>query len=139
MNLSRHAMREKTLQSLFSLEFNQEQTQEEAMIYALTYDSSEEDIIIPPDLAMFIQKVQDKQAELDALIEPCLKNWTIQRLAKVDLIIIRMALVEILGDDVPNVVAINEAIQLAKQYTTDKSRKFINAVLANILKGLEEK
>ena len=138
LNLSRHAMREKALQALFSLSFNKSETMQDALTFALLYDRDEEDVIIPPDLEMFVNQVLSKQDELDDLIEPHLKNWTLQRLAKIDLLIMRMALVEMLGDSVPNAVAINEAIQLAKQFTTDKSRKFINAVLANILKEIEQ-
>lgn len=137
MNLSRHAMREKALQALFALMLNQDQSQEEAIKFALLYDKTEEDVIIPPDLAIYVQQVQAKQVQLDKLIEPYLKNWTLQRLAKIDLLIMRLALFEMLGDEVPGVVAINESIQLAKKYTDDKSRKFINAVLANILKDIE--
>ena len=138
LNLSRHAMREKAQQALFSLSFNKSETMQDALTFALLYDRDEEDVIIPPDLEMFVNQVLSKQDELDDLIEPHLKNWTLQRLAKIDLLIMRMALVEMLGDSVPNAVAINEAIQLAKQFTTDKSRKFINAVLANILKEIEQ-
>ena len=63
-----------------------------------------------------------------------LKVWTLQRLSKVDLMILRLAVYEILHeDDVPNRVALNEALELAKTYSDDSSRKFINGVLSVII------
>lgn len=139
MSLTRHAIREKTLQSLFSLTFNSNQSQEEAIKFALTYNKeNDENVIMSDDLTNMVNQIYSRQDELDRMIEPYLKNWKLQRIAKVDLLIMRIAVFEMLGDEVPNVVAIHEAIQLAKDYTTVKSRKFINAVLANILNEIGE-
>ena len=71
-------------------------------------------------------------------IEEKAKGWALARIAKSDLTILRLAVYEILFDeDVPNGVAINEAVELAKLYGGDKSYRFINGVLASIVKELE--
>lgn len=71
--------------------------------------------------------------DIDNIINENAVSWEISRIDKVDLAILRLATYEIIFDDgVPNVVAINEAIELAKDYSSEKSHKFINAVLAKI-------
>lgn len=70
---------------------------------------------------------------IDALIVPLLKNWTISRLPKVSLSILRLAVTEIKYiDEIPYQVSINEAIELAKQYGDDEAPAFINGVLDKI-------
>ena len=72
-------------------------------------------------------------AEVDAAIEKNATNWTMDRMAKVDLSILRLAVFELLfRDDIPPVVSINEAIDLAKDYSSKESRRFINGVLDKI-------
>ena len=68
--------------------------------------------------------------EFDQLIIERLKNWELRRIAVIDKVILRMALAEILYlEEIPPEVSINEAIELAKKYSTDKSGKFINGIL----------
>lgn len=75
----------------------------------------------------------DNKEEIDKKIDENTK-WNISRLAKVDLSILRLAVTEIIYiDDVPNKVAINEAIELAKKFCDEKSFAFINGVLGNVL------
>ena len=76
------------------------------------------------------------QAQLDAEIEKYLNaKWSIARLNKTDLLILRLATYEMLFvEAVPAKVALNEALQLAKEFSDDKSRRFINGVLSNLLK-----
>ena len=65
-----------------------------------------------------------------SVIEKRLKNWELQRIAVIDKVILRLALAEILYfSDIPPEVSINEAIELAKKYSTEKSSKFINGIL----------
>jgi N utilization substance protein B len=71
-----------------------------------------------------------ERESLDRLIESGLKNWTLARLSRIDRLIMRVALAEILHvDDVPVKVSIDEAIELAKRYSVEKSPGFINGVL----------
>lgn len=71
--------------------------------------------------------------EIDNLANTYLNNWTISRLGNTDQAILRMAIYELLYTDTPDIVAINEAIDLAKQYSDDDVRKMINGVLDKIL------
>lgn len=72
-------------------------------------------------------------AEIDQLLKNNIKNWEFDRLAKVDLAILRTSVFELkYQDDVPAGVTINEAIEIAKSFGTDDSYKFINGVLDNI-------
>lgn len=78
-------------------------------------------------------------AEIDAKIEDKANGWTLKRLAKADLTVLRLAVYEILFDEqVPNRVAINEAVELSRLYGGDKSPRFVNGVLASIVKELPE-
>ncbi len=74
--------------------------------------------------------------EIDELANKYMNNWTINRIDKTGAQILRIGIYEIVyEDDVPNVVAINEAIELAKKYSDDKVRKMINAVLDKVEKA----
>ena len=78
-------------------------------------------------------KVSSERDKIDSMINEVSDGWTTGRMAKADLAIIRVAVAEMLYiDDVPKAVAINEAVELAKTYGTDDSRKFINAILGKI-------
>lgn len=70
--------------------------------------------------------------EIDELADKYLDGWTIDRLGNTDIAILRMGIFELLYTDTPDVVAINEAIELAKQYSDDSVRKMINGVLDKV-------
>ncbi len=73
--------------------------------------------------------------ELDALANSLMKDWTIDRIDKSGAAILRMALYELKYTDTPEVVVINEAIELSKKYSDEPVRKIINAVLDKYIKG----
>ena len=80
------------------------------------------------------------KSTIDELISKYAKNWTINRMAKVDLAILRLAVCEILYvPNIPTKVSINEAIELAKLYCDDKSPKFINGILGSVVNEIGEK
>lgn len=83
-----------------------------------------------------VNGVDEKQSELDEIIGANLKKgWTIHRISKVSLSILRLALYEIkYVDDVPEKVAINEAVELAKTYGGEEDSKFVNGILGAIVK-----
>ena len=70
--------------------------------------------------------------EIDELADKYLDGWTIDRLGNTDIAILRMGIFELLYTDTPDMVAINEAIELAKQYSDDSVRKMINGVLDKV-------
>lgn len=127
MSLTRHAIREEAFQVLFALQSNPD-AELETIYHSIPHH---DDRTIPAYLTQLVGGVSDHQAELDEQISSLLANdWTIDRLAKPDLIILRLALYEMqYVDEVPTAVAINEALELAKAFSNDKSRKFINGAL----------
>ena len=83
--------------------------------------------------------VAEKIEELDEKIKPYLKGWTMDRIGKTDLAILRLAVYEIFyRDDIPYKVSINEAVELAKSFCDDSSPSFINGVLAGIINSISE-
>ncbi len=79
--------------------------------------------------------VIDRMDEIDAHIQSLSKKWELFRMSYIDRNILRIAVYEILfNDDAPYKVAINEAVELAKLYGDDKSPKFINGILASVVK-----
>ncbi|MGB7365330.1 transcription antitermination factor NusB [Carnobacterium jeotgali] len=138
MSLTRRDIREKALQSLFQLSVNEDLSKEEAMQHALISDNDlideVETVLVPSYLDMLVSGVMEKQDEIDEKIKTHLENWSLNRLAKTDLIIIRVAIFEMMYvSDVPDRVALNEALEITKKYSDEKSRKFVNGVLANIV------
>lgn len=90
-------------------------------------------------LKQVTQGAVDKQDELDALIEAHAVGWRLQRIGKVDLSILRLALYEMLyREDVPESAAINEAVELAKRYSDVKSRQFVNGILGSVSREREK-
>ena len=79
----------------------------------------------------------EKEEEIDKIINKYIENWKIDRLGKTDQAIFRMSTYELLFYDTPEVVAINEGIELAKKYSDEKVVNMLNAILDNIMK--EEK
>jgi N utilization substance protein B len=79
----------------------------------------------------------EQRTEVDALIQKVAKNWDIRRMAIVDRNVLRLAIFEMLHrTDIPPVVAINEAIEIAKRFSTEDSGKFVNGILDKIREGL---
>ena len=82
--------------------------------------------------------VDSKIEELDEVINTYSKGWKTNRLPKVNLAILRLAIYEIkYVDDVPASVAINEAVELAKKYSGEGDYSFINGILGSVAKGVE--
>ena len=80
----------------------------------------------------------EKFGEIDEVIKAKAVNWSFERIAKVDLAILRLAAYELLyREDIPPVVSINEAIDLSKEFSSDDSRRFVNGILDEIKKTLD--
>lgn len=82
-----------------------------------------------------VNGVLDNKNDIDKIANKNLKEWTIDRLGKIDQAILRMGIYELVYTDTPEVVAINEAVELAKEYSDDKVKNMINAVLDKIYHG----
>lgn len=82
-----------------------------------------------------VQGVLEHKGNIDKLIEKYLINWTLDRISLVDKTILRIAIYEFIFEEtIPHAVSINEAVELAHKYGDEKSSKFINGILSNILK-----
>lgn len=94
-----------------------------------------ESFVIAPDplVRLLVEGVADHGDELDATIERYSTGWSLDRMPTLDLLILRLATFELSRrSDVPTAVAIDEAVELAKRFSTDDSGRFINGVLASI-------
>ena len=129
MRENRHQIREQAFQVLFAMQSNPD-ADLTAVYQSLPHHDKH---AIPEYLTALVNGVSDHQAGLDQQISSLLADdWEINRLAKTDLVILRIALFEIqYVEDVPTVVAINEALELAKTFSNDQSRKFINGALGH--------
>ncbi len=76
--------------------------------------------------------------DVDRRLIPFLKGWTLERLSRVDLAILRLATWELVLGQTPTGVVINEAVELANRYSTDKAGAFVNGVLGNLARAMEE-
>ena len=89
-------------------------------------------------IAKIVAGVVGELEDLDARIGAASQNWSVDRMARVDLAIMRMAVWEILHeDDVPGPVVINEAVELANRYSGEGSGRFVNGILGTILREKE--
>lgn len=92
-------------------------------------------LAVPPDplAAMLVEGVARVQARIDELISRYLRGWTLERMALVDRLVLSIATFELLERaDVPTAVVIDEAVELAKRYSTEESGKFVNGMLSSI-------
>jgi len=134
---NRRAAREAALKSIYAVELGKNSTKD--AIQNIIKPFCKDDI----DSIRFAEKLflttVDNSSNFDEIIENHIKNWDVNRLAVLDKLIIRMATSELLYfDEIPTKVSINEAIELAKQYSTRKSGNFVNGILDAILSTLSE-
>ncbi len=88
------------------------------------------------EILVKLKDLTDHLADIDAIIDEYATDWRRDRMAKVDLAIIRLAVYEIKFDDnIPGGVAINEAVEIAKEYGGDSSPSFVNGVLGRIIRA----
>lgn len=138
--MTRKRTRENLYIMLFQTDFHkQEDRMEQADIYLEGLEDADATKKAKGELRARFESVLEHIEEIDKKIEEKANGWTLPRLAKADLTVMRLAIFEILFDEeVPNKVAINEAVELAKVYGGDKSSGFVNGVLASVVKELSE-
>lgn len=130
--MGRSELREHIFKMIFGLEFSpEEQLEEQLELYVdQLVDVSEKDATYMMDKA---KKIAEKVGEIDALINENTTGWKTSRMNKVDLSILRLAIYEMKWDDeVPVKVAINEAVELGKRFSSDEGPAFINGVLGKL-------
>ncbi len=87
-----------------------------------------------PNLPEFVVKILAQKEKIDKLIQDAAPQWPLDKLNKIDLAILRLAVYELENDDTPPKVVIDEAVELAKEYGSESSSSFINGVLGTIYK-----
>ena len=132
--MSRREIREHLFRLMFHKEFHRsEELSEQIRLYFDNLDkepSDEQVSIISKRFCDVLEKTED----IDVLLEQVSKGWRLNRMGKVDLTILRIAVYEMKYDeDIPVGVAINEAVELAKKYGEDHSRSFVNGILAKLV------
>ena len=127
--MSRRSARKNAFFLLFQMDFNEaaefEQVKE-------IFFAEKEEPVEEGDKAFILSEVEgtrEHMAEIDALIEQSAKGWDPERMNKVDLAILRLAVYEMKFGETPVGVAINEAVELAKKFSSDEAPAFINGVL----------
>lgn len=131
--MSRRELREQIFKMLFRAEFYEEnELSEQLAMFFDELDKKEES-----DTAYIQNKFENVMAhlsEIDEMINASSKGWKTSRMGKVDLTLIRLAVYEMkFEEDIPTGVAINEAVELAKNYGTDDSASFVNGILAKMV------
>lgn len=131
--MSRKRARIGAMQALFAMDINNDFSTDKLEVFMENnnFQGDEVDYInrVVPDIL-------DKLEVVDETIEKNLKGWTMARLAKVDRQILRIAVYEFLyKDDIPEEVSINEAVEIARLYSSDEAPKFINGILGTIYRS----
>ena len=139
--MSRKVAREVAFKIVFELAFQKDE--EAAKLYEKMLEASEEKIELTEEDNTYVNEIingiQVNENSIDEKIKMYLKDWSFERISKIDLAILRLAVYEIIyRKDIPCKVSVNEAVELAKIFSEDSSPAFINGILAEILKENEQ-
>lgn len=131
--MSRRSARKNAFYLLFQMDFSIES---EFWKVKEVFFNETEDIIVEEDKEFILKEVEGVKehiSEIDEMIAVVAKGWTIDRMSKVDLAILRLAVYEMkYSDETPVSVAVNEAIELAKKFSSDQAPAFINGILGKL-------
>lgn len=133
MGMRRSTLRKHVFSMLFRVEFHSmEEMPQQDELYCQTLETAgEQDLVF---IRERVEAVLDKLSCLDERLEEISAGWSLDRIGKVELTILRLALYEILYDEsIPNAVAVNEAVELAKTFGGENSYSFVNGVLSKAL------
>ena len=131
--MNRSAIRESAFKLIYSNEIQKGIDEEQIDTFIEAYDINDEEA--KKYICECLKGIEENISEILDFIEKNLKeNWSINRVSKIDISILKLAIYEMLYVKIPYKVAINEAIELAKKYGEDSSKSFINGILASIVK-----
>ena len=130
--MARPIAREAAMQLIFEQLFGGE-GETQALVYLIDYEPSENDRAY---IDMVVAGVKEHASDLDAEISACLRGWTLARLSRVDLAILRLSTYEMKYASLPAAVSINEAVELTRKYSSESSCPFVNGVLGTISRKL---
>lgn len=130
MLASRRKSRELALQILFQIDFTKQPARETLPLFVQEFRVQKE---LDEFTKQLVDGVEQHRNEIDTLIQNSSEHWALDRMSRVDRVILRTAIFEILWrPDIPVKVSINEAVELAKKFGTEKSSGFVNGVLDRI-------
>lgn len=131
--MQRSAMRELAFKLVYEMEVQKDTDSDELDIFAENNGISEESV---KDYLRDIKEgIKANELEINTLIKNNLKvNWSLNRISKINLSLIKLAIYEMLYKDLPYKVAINEVVELAKKYADESAPVFINGILASVVK-----
>ena len=134
--MKRSAIRELTFRLVYSLEIQKtDDLEEQIELYLECNEVNEEEA--KEYIKDAIKGIDEHKEEIESLIEKNLKaDWKIERISKIDLSLLKLAIYEIKYKEIPYKVAINESLELAKKYGEETSKNFINGILASIVKEI---
>ena len=134
--MGRKQAREGAMKVLFQMDSMEDFTEESLEMFLTNFEYDEmETVYIKESVALIKEHLED----IDNHIKSNLEGWSIYRLAKVDLAVLRIAIYEILyRKDIPVEVSINEAIETVKKYSTEESFKFVNGVLGGFVRSISK-
>lgn len=142
MASNRHLGRIVALQTLYEQDFRRDVGDDNFVLSDVLARNAERYKEVLEDKAFIVRLVDGVsllQQELDDVIVPVAPEWPIDQIARMDRVLLRMAIYELLhGNDAPPKVVINEAVELAKAFGGDNSSKFINGVLGTVLKNKDK-
>ena len=131
--LSRSSMRELVFKYIYGKEIQGEDSEDQLDLFIESNDITDEEVI--NYLRTISTGINEHEDEIDELIKTNLKqNWSLNRISKINLSLIKIAIFEMLYMNLPYKVAINEVVELAKKYADDSAPVFINGILASIVK-----
>ena len=134
--MQRSAMRELAFKLVYEIEVQKESEEEQLQIFLENND------IVDTNVVEYLKDIknglEEHKEEIDSLISNNLKeNWSLNRISKINLSLIKLAIYEMVYKNLPYKVAINEVVELAKKYGDDTSPNFVNGILASIVKESE--
>ena len=132
--MTRHEAREQAFAVIFEKSFN-----EDASFQEIIDGAQECELVKINGFASSLLNILEENFEkIDKTISESLVNWSLQRLPKVSLAVLRLAVAEILfNDDVPVSVSVNEAVEIAKTFGSEEDASYINGVLSSIVKKIK--
>ena len=132
--MNRSEVRKQAFKLMYSLEIQKnENLEEQVELYLESNEILDQNAIEYIKDAVF--GIEENKEEIIKKIEKNLKeDWKIERISKIDLVILKLAIYEIKYKELPYKVVINEAVELAKKYGEDNSKNFVNGILASIVK-----
>lgn len=135
-------LRSKVREEVFKIIFRQPFMDETDMEEQIEFSMEELEGKSPENQAYIRDKANDilgHLIDIDSKIEQCCEGWNLNRIGKAEITIMRIAVYEMLfEEEIPNEVAINEAVELSKLYCDEDAKGFVNAVLGKVAKSMEE-